>query len=98
MWFVVNSVSSVSHQILQLCEIDLSDILPPEALSPFIDEIKKREKQRKRVAKKVLVSVCVLEFDSTPLPRAVSTPVFFVLIVDDCSFQIKNNSRLSGLC
>ncbi|XP_058092939.1 uncharacterized protein LOC131239312 [Magnolia sinica] len=36
----------------QLCEIDLSDILPPDALSPFMDEIKKREKQRKRVAKK----------------------------------------------
>lgn len=36
----------------QLCEIDLSGLLPAESLSPFIDEIKRREKQRKRVAKK----------------------------------------------
>ncbi|KAL6011763.1 hypothetical protein ACLOJK_002228 [Asimina triloba] len=40
------------YQMVKLCEIDLSDILPPDALSPFMDEIKKREKQRKRVAKK----------------------------------------------
>ncbi|GAV59512.1 zf-C3HC4 domain-containing protein [Cephalotus follicularis] len=36
----------------QLCEIDLSETLPPDALLPFIDEIKKREKQRKQLAKK----------------------------------------------
>ncbi|WOG97120.1 hypothetical protein DCAR_0416459 [Daucus carota subsp. sativus] len=36
----------------QLCEIDLSDSLPLDAFSPFIDEIKNREKQRKRVARK----------------------------------------------
>lgn len=36
----------------QLCEIDLSDSLPRDAFSPFIDEIKNREKQRKRVARK----------------------------------------------
>ncbi|CAL5374806.1 unnamed protein product [Camellia sinensis] len=36
----------------QLCEIDLSDLLPPDALSPFMDEIKNREKQRKRLARK----------------------------------------------
>ncbi|KAH7577126.1 hypothetical protein JRO89_XS01G0209200 [Xanthoceras sorbifolium] len=36
----------------QLCEIDLSEILPPDALVPFMDEIKKREKQRKQLAKK----------------------------------------------
>ncbi|XP_015893892.3 uncharacterized protein LOC107427986 isoform X1 [Ziziphus jujuba] len=36
----------------QLCEIDLSELLPPEALIPFVDEIKKREKQRKQVARK----------------------------------------------
>ncbi|KAK9272078.1 hypothetical protein L1049_002447 [Liquidambar formosana] len=35
----------------QLCEINLSE-LPPTALSPFMDEIKKRENQRKRLAKK----------------------------------------------
>ncbi|KAL9241811.1 hypothetical protein vseg_015876 [Gypsophila vaccaria] len=36
----------------QLCEIDIREILPPESLSPFMDEIKKREKQRKWQAKK----------------------------------------------
>ncbi|KAK3154202.1 hypothetical protein QOZ80_2BG0187570 [Eleusine coracana subsp. coracana] len=36
----------------QFCEIDLSDMLPPSSLAPFVDEIKKREKQRKRAAKK----------------------------------------------
>ncbi|MED6105927.1 hypothetical protein PIB30_000051 [Stylosanthes scabra] len=36
----------------QLCEIDLSEMLPPEALAPFMDEIKKRAHQRKQLAKK----------------------------------------------
>ncbi|KAJ7976299.1 RING finger protein 10 [Quillaja saponaria] len=36
----------------QLCEIDMSEILPFDALGPFMDEIKKREKQRKQLAKK----------------------------------------------
>ncbi|KAG9141899.1 hypothetical protein Leryth_009278 [Lithospermum erythrorhizon] len=36
----------------QLCEIDLRDMVPPAALSPFMDEIKNREKQRKHLAKK----------------------------------------------
>ncbi|XP_050270649.1 uncharacterized protein LOC126714513 isoform X1 [Quercus robur] len=36
----------------QFCEIDLSEILPPDALYPFLDEIKKREKQRKQLVKK----------------------------------------------
>ncbi|XWS43946.1 hypothetical protein CRYUN_Cryun15aG0002000 [Craigia yunnanensis] len=36
----------------QLCEIDLSGVLPPDALLPFMDEIKKREKQRKQLARK----------------------------------------------
>ncbi|OMO99293.1 RING finger protein 10-like protein [Corchorus olitorius] len=36
----------------QLCEIDLSGVLPPDALLPFMDEIKKREKQRKQQARK----------------------------------------------
>ncbi|XP_073140194.1 uncharacterized protein [Henckelia pumila] len=38
----------------QLCEIELSEILPPESLFPFMDEIKNREKQRKRIARKEL--------------------------------------------
>ncbi|CAH9125159.1 unnamed protein product [Cuscuta epithymum] len=37
---------------IKLCEIDLCNILPVEALSPFMTEIKKRETQRKRVARK----------------------------------------------
>lgn len=41
---------------IQLCEIDLSDILPPTSLAPFMDELKKREKQRKRLARKVEAS------------------------------------------
>ncbi|KAK8556970.1 hypothetical protein V6N13_064952 [Hibiscus sabdariffa] len=36
----------------QLCEIDLSGILPSDALLPFMDEIKRREKQRKQLARK----------------------------------------------
>ncbi|PON35517.1 TNF receptor-associated factor, partial [Parasponia andersonii] len=37
---------------LQLCEIDLREFLPPDALIPFMDEIKRREKQRKQLARK----------------------------------------------
>ncbi|VFQ79906.1 unnamed protein product [Cuscuta campestris] len=37
---------------IQLCEIDLCKILPADALSPFMIEIKKREKKRERVARK----------------------------------------------
>ncbi|XP_030512175.1 RING finger protein 10 isoform X2 [Rhodamnia argentea] len=36
----------------QLCEIDLTGILPSDSLLPFMDEIKKREKERKQLAKK----------------------------------------------
>ena len=38
---------------MQFCEIDLRDMLPLISLAPFMDEIKKREKQRKQTAKKV---------------------------------------------
>jgi ATP-dependent exoDNAse (exonuclease V) beta subunit len=41
------------QSFVQFSEIDLSDMLPPSSLAPFMDEIKKREKQRKRAAKKV---------------------------------------------
>ncbi|KAL2939648.1 RING finger protein 10 [Bienertia sinuspersici] len=43
---------SPPREFKNLCEIDLSDIVPAEALSPFMDELKKREKQRKQLAKK----------------------------------------------
>ena len=46
--------------IFQLCEIDLSESLPPDALLPFMDEIKKREKQRKQVARKVSLAMNVI--------------------------------------
>ncbi|EOA23503.1 hypothetical protein CARUB_v10016694mg [Capsella rubella] len=36
----------------QICEIDMRESLPPDAFAPFIDEIKKREKQRKDRARK----------------------------------------------
>ncbi|XP_021756025.1 RING finger protein 10-like [Chenopodium quinoa] len=36
----------------QLCEVDLKDILPAEALAPFRDDLKKRERQRKQLARK----------------------------------------------
>ncbi|CAI9111646.1 OLC1v1011929C1 [Oldenlandia corymbosa var. corymbosa] len=36
----------------QFCEIDLTEVLPAGALLPFMDEIIKREKQRKRLARK----------------------------------------------
>ncbi|XP_019447407.1 PREDICTED: RING finger protein 10 isoform X2 [Lupinus angustifolius] len=49
----------------QLCEIDLSDILPPEALAPFMDEIKKRLNQRKQLAKKELKEKIKAEAAST---------------------------------
>lgn len=39
----------------QFCEIDLSEILSPDALSPFMEDIKKRERQRKQLARKVLI-------------------------------------------
>ncbi|KAE8650799.1 RING finger protein 10 isoform X2 [Cucumis sativus] len=37
----------------QLCEIDLTNLLPSVSMIPFMDEIKKREKQRKQLAKKM---------------------------------------------
>uniref|UniRef100_A0A2P2KWK0 RING finger protein 10 n=1 Tax=Rhizophora mucronata TaxID=61149 RepID=A0A2P2KWK0_RHIMU len=35
----------------QLCEIDLSKMLPPDALFPFMDEIKKRKRQRQQLCR-----------------------------------------------
>lgn len=46
----------MSHASLQLCEIDLGNILPSESLAPFMDEIRNREKQRKQLARKVCLS------------------------------------------
>ncbi|KAK8938011.1 E3 ubiquitin-protein ligase RMA1H1 [Platanthera guangdongensis] len=38
--------------VFQLCEIELTVMLPPASLAPFMDEIKKREKHRKQLVKK----------------------------------------------
>lgn len=43
--------------IFQICEIDLRESLPSDAFTPFMDEIKKREKQRKERAKKVFLFI-----------------------------------------
>lgn len=37
---------------IQLCEINLGGILPPNSLTPFKDEIRRREKQRNQIARK----------------------------------------------
>ncbi|XP_042501141.1 RING finger protein 10 isoform X2 [Macadamia integrifolia] len=60
----------------QLCEIDLSEMLPPDALSPFKDEIRKRENQRKRIAKKELeekVKAEAAAIHAMPIPVGLST-------------------------
>jgi len=52
LWKVVCSLFRFTL-LTQLCEIDLTGILPSDSLLPFMDEIKKREKERKQLAKKV---------------------------------------------
>lgn len=37
---------------IQFCEIDLEELMLPSSLAPFKDEIRKREKQRKQIARK----------------------------------------------
>ncbi|XP_061358557.1 uncharacterized protein LOC133302753 [Gastrolobium bilobum] len=57
----------------QLCEIDLGEMLPPEALAPFMDEIKKRANQRKQIAKKERKEKIKAEATSTyslPIPTS----------------------------
>ncbi|XP_068656370.1 uncharacterized protein [Aristolochia californica] len=60
---------------LQLCEIDMSNILPPDALAPFMDDIKKRQNQRKRLAKKEnkeKVRAEATAMNAVPIPPSVS--------------------------
>ncbi|RVW45252.1 RING finger protein 10 [Vitis vinifera] len=55
----------------QLCEIDLREVLPPSAFFPFMDEIKKRERQRKKLARKDTKEKLKAEAtttDSLPIP------------------------------
>ncbi|XP_060194798.1 uncharacterized protein LOC132623999 isoform X2 [Lycium barbarum] len=63
----------------QLCEIDLSKILPMDALSPFMEEIKSREKQRKWQARKERreqVKADAIGMHLEPLPFSFSEPSF----------------------
>ncbi|CAN4082234.1 unnamed protein product [Withania somnifera] len=63
----------------QLCEIDLSKILSMDALSPFMEEIKSREKQRKWLARKEQreqVKAEALDMHLEPLPFNFSEPSF----------------------
>ncbi|XP_047175518.1 RING finger protein 10 [Vigna umbellata] len=57
----------------QLCEVDLSELLPPEALAPFMDEIKKRANQRKQLAKKERQEKIRAEATGTTLPISFSS-------------------------
>nr|XP_016452254.1 PREDICTED: uncharacterized RING finger protein P8B7.23-like [Nicotiana tabacum] len=63
----------------QLCEIDLSKILPMDALSPFMEEIKSREKQRKWLARKELrekVKAEAIGMHLEPLPFSFAGPSY----------------------
>ncbi|KAK7336160.1 hypothetical protein VNO77_16693 [Canavalia gladiata] len=84
----------------QLCEIDLSEMLPPEALAPFMDEIRKRANQRKQLAKKERKEKIKAEATSTyslPIPSSYQLssrdgpPTFSI---DD--FEALGNSAMSS--
>lgn len=51
-----------------LCEIEMSELLPSDALLPFMDEIKKRENQRKKLARKEIEEKVKAEAASMPMP------------------------------
>jgi hypothetical protein len=44
--------------VVQLCEVDLSDMLPTEAFSPFAEEIRSRQLRRKHRMQQVVLCVC----------------------------------------
>ncbi|KAF7801850.1 RING finger protein 10 [Senna tora] len=84
----------------QLCEIDLSEMLPPESLAPFMDEMKKRANQRRQLAKKEQKEKIKAEAASTyalPIPTNFrrmyhdNTPTFSM---DD--FEALGNSAVSS--
>ena len=63
----------------QLCEIDLSKIMPMDALSPFMEEIRSREKQRTWLARKERreqVKAEAIGMYLEPLPFSFSEPSF----------------------
>ncbi|KAJ4790880.1 RING/U-box superfamily protein [Rhynchospora pubera] len=85
----------------QLCEIDLRGLVPPSSLSPFMEEIKNREKQRKRLAKKeererakaeaAAAVAAAMEGGGAPDPRHYSySPKDVVFSLDD--FEALGNS------
>ncbi|XP_072978560.1 uncharacterized protein [Typha angustifolia] len=82
----------------QLCEIDLSDVLSPNSLSPFMDEIKKREKQRKRLSRKeqeerVKAEAAVLHESVVPHGRAHFSHKDVIFSLDD--FEALGNTAPS---
>lgn len=46
---------------MQLCEIDLSNLLPASAFFPFTDEIEKRKAERRRRQKQVALKYTCLK-------------------------------------
>ncbi|KAK9108610.1 hypothetical protein Syun_024621 [Stephania yunnanensis] len=83
----------------QLCEIDIGKILPRNVLSPFMEEIKKREAERKRLAKKELKEKAKAEaavMNSIPIPsNSGSSPyINATLSMDD--FGALGNAPLSS--
>ncbi|XP_058737637.1 uncharacterized protein LOC131609840 [Vicia villosa] len=84
----------------QLCEVDLSEILPAEALAPFLDEIKNRANQRKQLAKKELKEKLKAEATSN-YALSMSTHYQFVSRDDPPTFSMDDfealgNSALSS--
>ncbi|KAJ4959644.1 hypothetical protein NE237_019554 [Protea cynaroides] len=81
----------------QLCEIDLSEILPPDALSPFRDEIRKRGNQRKWLAKKEheeRVKAEAAAIHAMPMPVMVSSYSDSTFSMDD--FEALGSSSVAS--
>ncbi|CAI8613486.1 unnamed protein product [Vicia faba] len=84
----------------QLCEVDLSEMLPAEALAPFLDEIKNRANQRKQLAKKELKEKLKAEATSN-YALSMSTHYQFISRDDPPTFSMDDfealgNSALSS--
>ncbi|KAI3856684.1 hypothetical protein MKX03_026809 [Papaver bracteatum] len=81
----------------QLCEIDLSKMLPLDAMLPFMDEIKKRENQRKRLAEKEHREKLKAEADALkamPVPSNFATHATSLFSMDD--FEALGSSPASS--
>ncbi|KAK1281577.1 hypothetical protein QJS10_CPB22g00483 [Acorus calamus] len=78
----------------QLCEIDLSEILPPDALSPFIEEIRRRENQRKQVAEKELEEKA--KADAAAMQETLTQLDFRHSLNNDAAFSIEDFEALGS--